>query len=46
MRMQIPLSSIEEQDAIADKCREKINIIMALKERLAEEMKELKNIYK
>ena len=46
MRMQIPLPSIEEQDAIADKCREKINIIMALKERLAEEMKELKNIYK
>ena len=45
MRMQIPLPSIEEQDAIADKCREKINIIMALKERLAEEMKELKNIY-
>ena len=46
MRMQIPLSSIEEQDAIVDKYREKINIIMALKERLAEEMKELKNIYK
>ena len=28
MRMQIPLPSIEEQDAIVDKYREKINIIM------------------
>ena len=46
LRMRIPLPPLEEQDAIADKCREKIDIIMSLKERLAQEMKELKNIYK
>lgn len=46
LRMRIPLPPLEEQNAIADKCREKIDSIMSLKERLAEEMKELKNIYK
>ena len=44
-KIKIPLPSMEEQNVIADKYLAKMDVIKTLKERLAEEMEELKSIY-